>query len=134
MYVNVHSQYSLRYGTMSIPKLVEEASARGITQMVLTDINNSTGIIEFMRECDKKGIKPIAGLEFRKDKKLLFIGIALNREGMRELNEFLSEHNLEKRELPETAQTFKHAFIVYPYGYSGELKENEYLGIRFDEL
>lgn len=97
MYLNVHSQYSLRYGTMSIPKLVEEAAARGITQMALTDINNSTGLLEFMRECDERGIKPIAGIEFRRDKHLLYIGIAQNKEGMRELNEFLSEHNLEKK-------------------------------------
>ncbi|WP_317169306.1 PHP domain-containing protein [Mucilaginibacter humi] len=67
---------------------MEEAAARGITQMVLTDINNSTGIMEFMRECDERGIKPIAGLEFRRDKNLLYIGIAQNKEGMRELNEF----------------------------------------------
>jgi DNA-directed DNA polymerase III PolC len=134
MYLNVHSQYSLRYGTMSIPSLVEEAAARGITQMVLTDINNSTGIMEFMRECDKKDIKPIAGLEFRKEKKLLYIGIAQNKEGMRELNEFLSDHNLEQKELPDTAPEFKFAYIVYPYGFTGELKANEYLGIRFDQL
>src|SRR6185312_642990 len=134
MYLNVHSQYSLRYGTMSIPKLVEEALSRGITQMVLTDINNSTAIMEFMRECDDKGIKPIAGLEFRKDKKLLYIGVAQNKEGMRELNEFLSEHNLEQKELPVTAPEFRYAFTIYPYSYAGELKENEYLGIRFDEL
>jgi DNA polymerase III alpha subunit len=72
MYLNVHSQYSLRYGTMSIPALVEEAAACGVTQMVLTDINNSTGTMEFMRECDEKGIKPIAGLEFRKKTSALF--------------------------------------------------------------
>jgi DNA polymerase-3 subunit alpha len=82
---------------MSIPTLVEEAAARGITQMVLTDINNSTGVMEFMRECDEREIKPIAGIEFRREKHLLYIGIAQNREGMRELNEFLSEHNLEKK-------------------------------------
>jgi DNA-directed DNA polymerase III PolC len=134
MYVNVHSQYSLRYGTMSIPKLVEEAAARGITQMVLTDINNSTGIMEFMRECDEHGIKPIAGLEFRREKHLLYIGISQNKEGMRELNEFLSEHNLEKKQLPNSAPAFKNAYTIYPYSYSEELKDNEYLGIRYDEL
>lgn len=134
MYLNVHSQYSLRYGTMSIPNLVEEAAARGITQMVLTDINNSTGIMEFMRECDERGIKPIAGMEFRRDKHLLYIGIAQNKEGMRELNEFLSEHNLEKKPLPYNTPAFKNAFVIYPYCYAGDLKENEYLGIRFDEL
>ena len=134
MYINVHSQYSLRYGTMSIPKLVDEAMARGITQMALTDINNSTGIMEFMRECDEKGLKPIGGLEFRKDKRLLYIGIAQNKEGMKELNEFLTEHNLEQKPLPDACPDFKYAFLVYPYGYQGELKNNEYLGIRFDQL
>jgi DNA-directed DNA polymerase III PolC len=134
MYLNVHSQYSLRYGTMSVPTLVEEAAARGITQMVLTDINNSTGVIEFMRECDAAGIKPIAGMEFRRDKHLLYIGIAQNREGMRELNEFLSEHNLNKQALPDEAPVFKSAFVIYPYSYKNALKQNEYIGIRFDEL
>ena len=134
MYLNVHSQYSLRYGTMSIPNLVAEAAARGITQMVLTDINNSTGIMEFMRECDAHGVKPIAGMEFRRDKHLLYIGIAQNREGMRELNEFLSAYNLEKKALPDVAPSFKNASIIYPYSYAGYLKANEYLGIRFDEL
>jgi DNA polymerase III alpha subunit len=114
MYLNVHSQYSLRYGTMSIPNLVEEAAARGITQMVLTDINNSTGIIEFMRVCDEHGIKPIVGIEFRRNKHLLYVGIAQNKEGMRELNEFLSEHNLEKKPLPDSAPPFKIAYTVYP--------------------
>jgi DNA-directed DNA polymerase III PolC len=134
MYLNIHSQYSLRYGTMSIPKLVDEALARGVTQMALTDINNSTGVMEFMRECNEKGIKPIGGLEFRRDKHLLYIGVAGNKEGMKELNDFLSEHNLEQKELPDTAPLFKHAFIIYAYGYKPPLKENEFLGIRFDEL
>ncbi|RFZ85263.1 DNA polymerase III subunit alpha [Mucilaginibacter terrenus] len=134
MYLNVHSQYSLRYGTMSIPTLVEEAFARGVTQMVLTDINNSTGIMEFMRECLDKGIKPIAGMEYRRDKQLLFIGIARNKEGMKELNDFRTEYNLEQKALPHVAPTFVNAFVVYPYGHRHPLKENEYLGIRYDQL
>lgn len=134
MYINVHSQYSLRYGTMSIDQLIGEAEGRGITQMVLTDINNSTGVLEFIRGCRKRGIKPIGGLEFRKEKQLLYIGIAKNKEGMKELNDFLTIHNLEERSLPDQAEAFKNAYIVYPIWYKGELRDNEYLGIRFDEL
>ncbi|WP_432327738.1 PHP domain-containing protein [Mucilaginibacter sp. P25] len=119
---------------MSIPALVEEAIARGVTQMVLTDINNSTGIMEFMRECDEKGIKPIAGMEFRRDKKLLYFGIARNKEGMKELNDYLTEHNLEQKPLPDLAPAFTNAYIVYPYGHQEPLKENEYLGIRYHQL
>ena len=136
MYLNVHSQYSLRYGTMSIGKLVAEAVCRGISQMALTDINNSTGVMEFMRECRAKGIKPIGGIEFRRDGKLLYIGIAQNKEGMKELNDFLSHHNLQQKRLPGRPANFEHAFVVYPYAIWKDtvLLENEYLGIRFDEL
>lgn len=137
MYLNVHSQYSLRYGTMSIEKLIKEATFRGVTQMVLTDINNSTGVMEFMRDCNKSGIKPIGGIEFRRNKQLLYIGIARNKEGMKELNDFLTEHNFEKKELPDKAKAFKNAAVIYPYWSgikTGVLGENEYLGIRFDEL
>jgi error-prone DNA polymerase len=119
---------------MSIPKLIAEALACGITQLALTDINNSSGIMEFMRECEAKGVKPIGGMEFRRDKKLLYIGIARNREGMKELNDFLTRHNLEKRELPDQPTPFRHCFVIYPFPYTGALRENEYLGIRFHEL
>lgn len=137
MYLNVHSQYSLRYGTMSVKKLVAEAVSRGIGQMALTDINNSTGVMEFMRECDLNGIKPIGGIEFRKGMQLLYIGIARNREGMKELNEFLTFHNLQRKELPERAGLFRHAVIVYPYDSLKKeqlLLGHEYIGIRADEL
>lgn len=134
MYLNVHSHYSLRYGTMTIEKLVEEARMRGVTQMALTDINNTTGIMEFMRECRKAGVKPIAGIEFRKDKKLLYTGIARNKEGIKVLNDFLTVHNLEQKELPQEAPELQWVFIIYPLSYQGKLKANEYLGVRFDEL
>jgi error-prone DNA polymerase len=134
MYLNVHSQYSLRYGTMSIPTLVGEAQSRGINQMVLTDINNSTGIMEFMRTCREKDIKPIGGIEFRRDKKVLYLGIAKNKEGMKELNDFLTDHNFSGKPLPDRCKTFTNAFVVYPFTYSAELMEHEFLGIRPEEL
>ncbi|WP_113653233.1 DNA polymerase III subunit alpha [Pedobacter namyangjuensis] len=134
MYINVHSRYSLRYGTMSIEKIVSEAIGHGITQLALTDVNNSTGVMEFFRECSDNGLKPIAGIEFRRDKKLLFIGIARNREGMKELNDFLTYHNLEQLELPDRAPAFSDAKVIYPFGYLGELRSNEYLGIHFSQL
>ena len=47
MYLNCHSYYSLRYGTMSVEQLVQKALVAGSDTIVLTDINNSTGIPEF---------------------------------------------------------------------------------------
>ncbi|MBB5638185.1 DNA polymerase-3 subunit alpha [Pedobacter cryoconitis] len=135
MYLNVHSHYSLRYGTIAIPDLVKEAARQGVTQMVLTDLNNSTGVMEFMRACHAHGIKPVGGLEFRKNNKLLYIGIAQNKEGMKELNDFLTFHNLKQRELPDRPPVFKNCYVLYPYmANETDLEENEYIGIRSDEL
>lgn len=119
MYLNVHSHYSLRYGTMPVEKLVQEALDCGVSQMAITDINNSTIVMEFMRECNKRGLKPIGGIEFRRDKKLLYIGIARNKEGMKELNDFLTWHNLNQKELPDRPLGFKNAVVIFPFGAFG---------------
>ena len=49
MYLNCHSYFSLRYGTLSIDRLVEIARNMGVQSLALTDINNSTGIVEFVK-------------------------------------------------------------------------------------
>jgi DNA polymerase III alpha subunit len=43
MYLNTHSYYSLRYGTMSPERVVEEALRNEIKALALTDINNTMG-------------------------------------------------------------------------------------------
>ena len=135
MYLNIHSQYSLRYGTVSIENLVEQAKRHGVEQMALTDINNSTGAMEFIRTCMDAGIKPITGIEFRRAEQLLYIGIACNREGMKELNDFLSFHNLNSLELPDKPWEFQNAYIIYPYlHHDHPLKDNEFLGISYQYL
>lgn len=149
MFLNAHSQYSLRYGTMDIETLIKEARAKGIHELVLTDINNSTGCMEFIRRCRKEGsdyvdkhgkfwpaylIKPIVGIEFRRDQQLLYIGIAQNREGMKELNDFLTHHNLNELPLPDAPFNFKNAIVIYRYGHKSPLATNEYLGLRASEL
>ncbi|MBN1199600.1 MAG: PHP domain-containing protein, partial [Bacteroidales bacterium] len=72
MYLSCHSYYSLRYGTLSIEQLVAQAASFGIQALALTDINNSTGIMDFVAACKEKGIKPIAGIEFRNGDQLLY--------------------------------------------------------------
>jgi DNA polymerase-3 subunit alpha len=128
MHLNSHSYYSLRYGTISIEDLVEEAAtAYGTASgsqnqvfgdvapaMALTDINNSTGIMDFVAVCKDKHIKPIAGIEFRTGDQLKYTGLAKNNEGFRELNEFLSDHNLRNLPFPDRAPDFEHVFIIYP--------------------
>ncbi|GAA4792232.1 DNA polymerase III subunit alpha [Olivibacter ginsenosidimutans] len=135
MFLNVHSHFSLRYGTMSIERIVETAVKLGITEMVLTDINNSSGCMAFIRLCRQAGIRPIIGMEYRKNNRLLYLGIARNKEGMRELNEFLSEHNLNGTELPERAPVFRNAYVLYTLTNAPQqLADHERIGIRHTEL
>ncbi len=116
MFLNCHSYYSLRYGTVSVERLSELAAAAGVKRMVLTDINNTTGVPDFVRECGSRGITPAAGIEFRRENTLLYIGIARNNEGFRELNEFLTDHNFKGEPLPLRPPSFPNAYVIYPAG------------------
>jgi len=136
MYLNCHSYYSLRYGTLPLDRLVQSASDLGIGTLALTDINNSMGIIDFVQECGKKGVRPVAGIEFRDGNRLLYIGIAANNEGFKELNDFLSGHNINGTPLPDRPPVFGNCYFIYPFGRfcPSELRDNEFTGIRTQDL
>jgi DNA polymerase-3 subunit alpha len=136
MYLNCHSYYSLRYGTMSVEQLVQKAAEAGAGAIALTDINNTTAIPEFAAECKRENIRPVAGIEFRKENDLLYIGIARNNEGIRELNEFISSHNFTKTQLPFPAPEFSESYIIYSLGNQPgrKLYDNEYTGIKPGEI
>ncbi len=136
MYINCHTYYSLRYGTMSVEQLVQKASEYNADVIALTDINNSTGMPEFVAECNKNGIKPVAGIEFRNQNELLFTTLARSKEGMRELNEFLTQHNISGNGIEFPPQRFSDAYVVYSLEKLPERKlfENERIGIRPSEV
>lgn len=94
--------------------------------------------MDFVAECRKAGIKPIVGIEFRcENNKLLYIGLARNREGFKELNDFLTFYNLNSQPLPPQPWDFQHVYVVFPFSHflAGTiLKENEYIGVPITEL
>ena len=136
MYLNCHTYYSLRYGTMSVEQLVRKALVAGSDTIVLTDINNSTGIPEFAGECSKNNIRPVAGIEFRNENELQYIGIARNNKGLMELNSFLSNLNFNNTPTPFPAPQFREAYIIYSLKKVPERKlfENERIGIKPHEM
>ncbi|QRA43931.1 DNA polymerase III subunit alpha [Chryseobacterium cucumeris] len=135
MFINCHSFHSLRYGTLSIQELVTQAKALGIEELVLTDINTVTGIYDFKKTCEELGIKPIPGVEVRNGGKLLYVGIARKFSGIGEINKMITDHNCNGKELTEAAPEFKDVFIVYPMSnIPRELKDNEFIGVRIEEL
>lgn len=136
MHLNSHSYYSLRYGTYSVEALVKEAASRNIEAMALTDINNSSGMIDFVSICKENNIKPIGGMEFRDGDKLLFTGIARNNEGFRELNEYMSEINLREKKYNNKAPAFNNVYVIYPFPKSinYSLKEYEFIGVKPSQI
>jgi DNA polymerase-3 subunit alpha len=140
VHLNCHTYFSLRYGTLSPEQLVLSAKQIGIRSLALTDVNNTSAAGEFVRLCQREGIKPLLGIDFFKDGKRLYTGIARNAEGFRQLNQYLSDHSLDGKPLPEA---FDHSFlsplnphpsflIIYPRLLKPieQFKEYEYLGIR----
>jgi DNA-directed DNA polymerase III PolC len=132
MFWNCHTYYSLRYGTMSVEKLVDQAKTLGLEALGLTDINNSTGVLDFVKLCKESGIRPMAGIEFHNGDELLYTCLASNNEGFREINTLLSLHNLDGSPLPDRAPDLPNAWVIYPFGKlnRAELKDNERIGIR----
>jgi DNA polymerase-3 subunit alpha/error-prone DNA polymerase len=49
MYLNCHSFHSLRYGTIPLAELIQQAVACNVEAMALTDINTVTGIYDFIK-------------------------------------------------------------------------------------
>lgn len=143
MMLNLHSYYSLRYGTLSLENLIDSMLATGHETAVLTDINNSSGSLDFLRLGMEAGLNILAGMEFRNEDQLLYIGIAKNNEGFRQLNEFMTAANREraaagrdKTILPNEAPYMDQVYVVYPYRSKSisSLQDNEFIGIRPNEL
>lgn len=136
MHLNNHTYFSLRYGTLSIGQLIDHAKKNGLKEFVLTDINNTSAAIEFIRQCKNAGIRPILGIDFRNNAQQEFIGIAKNNQGFLELNRFLSEHLCSKTPIPPIAPDFKNSTVIYPLSKARNLhlKPNEFIGIQPDEV
>ncbi len=117
---------------MSPEALIKLAKSRGIEMLGIADINNSTGVMDFVKACDKEGLRAVAGIEFRDGNRFLYTGVARNNEGFRELNEFLSEYRLKKVDLPERPPLLQNCYVIYPFEglQPSRLRDNEYIGVR----
>jgi DNA-directed DNA polymerase III PolC len=162
MYLNCHTGFSFKYGTLPIETLFEEAKRCGIHKLALTEINNTSSYLEMLRICDKNlpcengltkfgkeayRLEIAVGIDVRgrdagKDAKSCvstmstYIAIAKNNEGFEEINRFLSKHNREEKPFPPRAPEFENVFVIYPFGKiePDQLRESEYIGVRKEEL
>ena len=63
VHLHVHSEYSLLDGLPKIRNLVARAKELEMPSVALTDHGVMYGALEFYKECQKEGIKPLVGME-----------------------------------------------------------------------
>ena len=135
MFLNCHSYHSLRYGTISLEELVEQAVYFNIKSLALTDINTITGIYDFYKLCKARDIKPIVGVEIRVEKELYYLCLARNQHSIGEINRLLTAYNCDGVEIPVTNPVFQSTIVIYPLSnIPKKLSVNDYIGIRPEEL
>lgn len=151
MYLNCHTGFSFKYGTLPIKTLFEEAKRCGVHKLVLTEINNVSSYLDLLRICDenkpcengltKYGIPAYqldiaVGVEFRNDNDFLYVIIARNNSGFEAINRFLSYHNREAKKFPVQAPELDQTFVIYPFGKiePDQLKAGEHIGVGKPDL
>lgn len=137
MYLNSHTYFSLRYGTIKPEQLLAIASENKMQTLALTDINNTSACLEFVRLSSKYNIKPVLGVDFRNSTQQQFVLIAKNNNGFFNINKYLSVflHDPSMK-IPEKAPHLEDVFVIYPYIHQKiyTLKNNEFIGIKPQDL
>jgi len=134
--LNCHTQYSFGYGIFRTEELCALAQHNGYADFVLTDINNTSACIDYIRIAQSKHITPRVGIDFRNGVEQQYVGIARNNQGFHELNTHLSKYLHANQKFEVQAPAFDHCFIIYPsQQYTGwALRENEYVGVSSFDL
>ncbi len=63
-HLHCHTQYSLLDGAADIAKMMDKAVKDGQKGVALTDHGNMFGAFQFVKEANKRGLRPIIGCEF----------------------------------------------------------------------
>ena len=111
----------------------------GYTCLAITDINNTSACLNFIRLAPNYNIKPIVGIDFRNKARQMYVGLAKNNIGFQALNSFLSFHSHTKATFPETAPELEGVIFIYPFEEvllqeKMQFKPNEYIGISLEDL
>ena len=136
LYINCHTYYSFKYGTMSPDQLIDEALKHGAFQFALTDINSTSACLPFARTAQQKGLNVVIGVDFRKGVEQQFVAIARSNKGYENINYLLSDVLCKRREMPSEAPEMEDVAIVYPLSNAPErkLRYDEYIGISHEDL
>jgi error-prone DNA polymerase len=135
VYLNTHSYYSYKYGTISPEQVMFTSHEMGMEQIAVTEINNTSSAMDFIRLGQKHGFRVAVGIDFRNGNDQQYIGLAINNDGFYELNKYLTKHLHQGLTFMPHAPSFYAACTIYPFSKADKvlktkLRENEYIGVR----
>ena len=139
MYLNCHSYFSLRYGTFSENDLLKLAKSNTSKFVALTDINNTSACLNFLKQAKDFPVKPLVGIDFRNGVDQQYVVIAKDRNGFREMNQHLSTHLHAKKNFDQNAPILANCYVIYPFKKvletnKTEFRENEFIGVSVRDL
>jgi len=102
--LRLHTEYSLVDGIVRVPGLMREVANAGMPAVALTDQGNLFAMVKFHREAEKRGVKPIVGVDLwvtdggeRAEPALLTL-LAQDAAGFRNLTRLVSRSYLEGKD------------------------------------
>ncbi|SDB59512.1 DNA polymerase III, alpha subunit [Flavobacteriaceae bacterium MAR_2010_188] len=140
MFLNVHSYFSLRFGTLSVDRIFSCSKEANLSVIALTDINNTSACLEFVRRSKDYGIRPIVGVDFRNGAQQQFVALAKSNLGFQNINSYLSGFlHQNDFEIPDRCKKLADTFVIYPFSDFPEkevnqLLEHEFLGVTMNDL
>jgi DNA polymerase-3 subunit alpha len=118
-----HSYFSLRYGTLSPEQLVDIAKRYSLKRLLLADINNVTGVPAFVKACAMNDIQPDIGVTVANGNRIVYYLLALNRNGFRVINDYLTHYHLLSMSYPEEAPELPGVLTLLPFTYTQEVPD-----------
>lgn len=116
--------------------MLEHAHRIGVECLALTDINNTSVSLDFVRLAKALNIKAVLGIDVRNGANQLYVALAKNKEGFSALNAYISQYlTTQKIPIPKLAPDFEDVFVIYPLSNAPNrnLKEYEFIGINKDD-
>ena len=111
MLINCHTQYSLKYGILSLEEVFIEIKKGGHDIFAVTDINNTSACMYALKEASNYGLQAAVGVDFRNGIRQQYVCVAKSCAGLKEINDHLSFHLINSLPFNSKAPSFENVFV-----------------------
>ena len=123
MHLNVRSSYSLLSGLMHVSTIAQKAQEASMRAVALTDFHVLYGALNFQIECQKRGIKPLFGMDITLDGGGLVSALAKDIEGYQSLIKLSYELSVHPTISLETLRLQADDLVVIAHGEGGPFEQ-----------